>query len=147
MVSVEGSLQWELGKLELQRIGEGCGRTRVLNNILYIPKLKNNLLSITKTTLDGWRSVFENGGCTTTHSNDFRIYIPIQDGLCIFTSTPSITQALAAAATTGTCNRKTTITDWHERLGHISKTAILKLGDRVVSLALDPTDTEELPGC
>jgi len=129
------------------KIADDCGRTRVLNNVLYIPKLKNNLLSITKTTLDGWRSVFENGRCTTTHGDDFRIYTPIRDGLCIFTSTPSIMQAFAAAASTGTRNRKTTITDWHERLGHVSKTAILKLGDKVVGLELGPTDPEELPGC
>jgi Integrase core domain. len=129
------------------RIADDYGRTRVLNDVLYIPKLKNNLLSITKTTLDGWRSVFENGGCTTTHGDDFRIYTPIRDGLCIFTTTPSIMQALAAAASTGTRNRKMTITDWHERLGHVSKTAILKLGDKVVGLAFDATDPEEFPGC
>src|SRR2546423_5150172 len=56
------------------RIADDYGRTRVLNNVLYIPKLKNNLLSITKTTLDGWRSVFENGGWGTTPRNDFRIF-------------------------------------------------------------------------
>lgn len=129
------------------RIADDCGRTRILSNVLYIPKLKNNLLSITKTTLDGWRSVFENGGCTTTHGDNFRIYTPIQDGLCIFTSTPSVMQALAAAAPTGSHNRKITITDWHERLGHVSKTAILKLGNRVEGLAIDPTDSEEFPEC
>jgi Pol polyprotein, beta-barrel domain len=134
----------EVGKV---RIADDRGRTRVLNNVLYIPKLKNNLLSITKATLDGWRSVFENGGCTTTHGDDFRIYTPIQDGLCIFTSVPSVMQALVAAASTGPRDRTVTITDWHDRLGHVSKTAILKLGDRVVGLNLGPTDPEEFPGC
>ena len=129
------------------RIADDCGRTRILNNVLYIPKLKNNLLSIMKTTLDGWRSVFENGACTTTHGDNFRIYTPIQDGLCIFTSTPSVMQALVAAAPTGSRNRKITITDWHERLGHVSKTAILKLGNRVEGLDIDSTDSEELPEC
>ena len=53
-------------------------------------------------------------------------------------------QALAAAAPTGICNRN--ITDWHERLGHVSKTAILKLGNRVEGLTIDSTDPE-VPGC
>ena len=41
------------------RITNRNGRTRVLKNVLYMPKLKNNLLSLMALTLARWRSVLQ----------------------------------------------------------------------------------------
>ena len=124
------------------RITDRNGRARTLENVLYMPKLKNNLLSLTKLTLAGWRSVFENGSCTVTHG-DFVIQTPIENGLCLFESAPHV---FAAAASLTKHGAKAMIKDWHERLGHVSKGAILKLSDKVEGLDIDPMDSEE-PEC
>src|SRR5436190_23805634 len=65
------------------RITDKNSRMRILRNVLYMPKLKNNRLSLTVLTLAGCRSVFENESCTVTHG-DFMIQTPMEDGLCIF---------------------------------------------------------------
>ena len=123
------------------RITDKKGNTRILKDVLYMPKLKNNLLSLTALTLAGWRSVFENGSCTVTHG-DFMIQTPIEDGLCIFESVP---YAFAAAASITKRGARAMVKDWHERLGHVSKGAILKISDKVDGLDIDLTDSE--PEC
>jgi len=109
-----------------------------------MPKLKNNLLSLTALTLAGWRSVFEDGSCTVTHG-DFTIQTPIEDGLCIFESNP---HAFAAVALGHTKHRMTAmVRDWHERLGHVSKGAIVKISDKVEGLDIDPMDSDTEDEC
>ena len=54
---------------------------RTLKSVLHVSKLKHGLFSITTATLMGWRSVFENGGCTVSHW-DFQFYSVIKDKLC-----------------------------------------------------------------
>ena len=76
------------------RITDKNGRTRILRNELYMPKLKSNLLSLTALTLAGWRSVLENELCTVMHG-DFTTQKPIEDGLCVFESNPHASAAVA----------------------------------------------------
>src|SRR5436190_4218765 len=100
----------------------------MIKSVLHVPKLKNGLFSITRATLMGWRSVFENGGCKVTH-RDFQFHSPIRDNLCCWKSNPQ----RASSAFTAVSNM---LDDWHERLGHVSRNAILNIKDKVEGLVV-----------
>src|SRR5436305_2037696 len=114
-------------------------QSRVLKNVLYVPKLKHGLFSLTKATLDGWKSVFVGKGCTVTNGA-FKIYTPIHDGLCKWRSRFYKGIAAANVAIGG---EGVTIKDWHERFGHVSKDAIIKLVDLVKGLDIVDDDKPE----
>lgn len=95
------------------------GYSRTLNNVFYIPKLKNRLMSLNILALIGLNS-------TITKDRNFRIYSPIKKELCIWngravevTSDINICQAIVKP-------KKPTVTDWHEWLIYISKNMVLQ---------------------
>jgi hypothetical protein len=116
-------------------------QSRVLKRVLYVPKLKHGLFSLTKATLDGWKSVFVGKGCTVT-DGAFKIYSPIVDGLCKWRS--KFCKGTAAVAHVAIGGDGVTLKDWHERFGHVSKEAIVKLVDLVKGL--DIVDDDDKTG-
>ena len=90
--------------------------SRRIRDILHVPKLKNGLFSLTRATLMGWTATFQNNGCTVTDGK-FKIYAPITDNLCWWKSKTQQISAYSAVSTM--------LDDWHERLGHVSRNAIL----------------------
>src|SRR5436309_13186209 len=105
---------------------DGKHRRRI-KDVLYVPKLKNGLFSITRATLMGWQTLFKGNGCTVTNG-DFRIYSPITDNLCWWKSCPQHISAFSAIS----CM----LDDWHERLAHVSRDAILSFSDKVDGVSM-----------
>ena len=91
----------------------------------------------------GLNSTITKDGCVVT-DGDFRIHSPIRNGLCIWSEE-------GISAENGRINglfasiapKKVSLTDWHERLGHVSKNTLLKFGEAIEDLDIDPGDHED----
>ena len=91
----------------------------VIKNVLYVPKLKRRLLSITEITEKGSIVTFEDGICTVKmkgkhfllgqrHGKLWRV--PCQEEQCF----------LSAAESFSACAKEISIELWHQRYGHLS---------------------------
>src|SRR5271170_2630896 len=112
------------------RITDPNGNVRVLEGVLYVPKLKSGLMALNQLALLGWRSIIEKDGCTVSDGN-FSIHSPIKNGLCVW-SQSSAPQDGVNGLFAGVAPKKLSLTDWHERLGHVSKDTLTKFGDSAI---------------
>src|SRR5579859_4399289 len=96
------------------------GNVRILKGVLHVPKLKCGLMSLNSLTLSGWKSVIIKDGCTVS-DGDFKIHSPIRNGLCVWSQGENVNALVANTA------KKLSLTDLHERLGHV---VVVKAGVR-----------------
>jgi hypothetical protein len=92
-----------------------------LNNVLVVPGLKANLLSVSQTPFPfNWR--FCRYSATLYNANDVPVFTAhLQNGL--YTLKVSSATALSAAV----ADRLSVLRDWHHRLGHLSARAVMRL--------------------
>ena len=100
---------------------------RVLKDVLHVPKLKCGLMSLNQLALLGWTSMITKNGCTVS-DGDFNIHSPIRNGLCVWGQSNDSPAEDANALFASVAPRKPSLTDWHDRLGHVSKNTLLKYG-------------------
>ena len=121
-------------------ITDSNGKSRVLNGVLHVPKLKSGLMSLNTLALAGLNSTITKDGCVVT-DGDFSIESPIRNGLCVWGDGGTLMNGGASALFAGIAPRKISLTDLHERLGHVSKNTLLKFGEQSISdLHLDPRE-------
>src|SRR5271170_538768 len=65
------------------RITDSNGIVRVLEGVLYVPRLKCGLMALNRLALLGWTSIITKDGCTVSDS-DFSIHSEIRNGLCVW---------------------------------------------------------------
>jgi len=129
-----------VGDIEIR---DSDGKSRILKSVLHIPVLKCELMSLNMLALVGLNSTITEDGCVVTH-RDFKIHSPIRNGLCIWSEegisaeNGGINGLFASIAP-----KKITLTDWHERLEHVSKNILLKFSDAIGDLDIDSEDREE----
>ena len=92
-----------------------------LTNVLVVPGLKANLLSVSQTPPPfNWR--FSRYWATLYNANDAPVFTAhLQNGL--YTLKASSATALSAAV----ADRLSVLRDWHHRLGHVSARAVMRL--------------------
>ena len=127
-------------KLPTAGIGEGyvsClsdsgeSRTVKITDVLYVPELKGNLLSVRKLTEKGFEVRFQCGECKI-----------IKGDLCIASSTEN--SGLYQLSVTDTalsvkhCQGKLCIHAWHKRFGHRDPEAIKRLEKQVPDFNIEP---------
>ncbi|XP_076303597.1 uncharacterized protein LOC143221871 [Lasioglossum baleicum] len=102
------------GDVDVQIQGDdGIVRTHTIKDVLYVPQIEKNLLSVYQTTMRGTKVTFEEGGNTMRlERNGKTIITGVRDGNLykLKVSPARIIQANLAA-----CNSPMM---WHERLGH-----------------------------
>jgi transposase InsO family protein len=120
------------------RITDPNGKVRVLEGVLYVPRLKTGLMALNQLALLGWTSIIQKDGCTVSEG-DFSIHSEIRNGLCVWSQTPDVAWSQtprvphnADALFAGAAPKKLSLTDWHERLGHVSKDTLAKFGDSAI---------------
>jgi hypothetical protein len=127
------------------------GKSIKLSDVKHVPALDSNLMSVS--TLDkGGRSVLFGGGLTWVIPGHFKDFLPLgmkpliagkleDDGL-YYVGNRQAGNALVA---------KVTPVIWHNRLGHLSKGALHKLGNITMDLKMDrhveQVDTGVCEGC
>ena len=113
------------------------GHSRTLKRVLHVSKLKSGLMSLNTLALAGLDSTITKDGCTVM-DGEFRIHSPIRNGLCAWSENCEV--GAARALLTKMMPMKPMLTDWHERLGHVSKHILLKSSDAIADLDLDFND-------
>ena len=127
------------------RITDPNGNVRVLEGVLYVPRLKTGLMALNQLALQGWKSIIEREGCTVSEG-DFSIHSEIRNGLCVWSQ--SAPHGGVNALFAGVAPKKLSLTDWHERLGHVSKDTLVKFGDSAIEdLNLGPVDSNPVDPC
>jgi hypothetical protein len=127
------------------KITDRNGTSRILKGVLHVPQLKCGLMSLNTLALDDINSTITRHSCTVS-DGVFNIHSPIKNGLCVWSQYESHSKsdsemgghnALFAAI----AQKKTSLTDLHERLGHYSKNSLLKHGENAIAdLNIDPTE-------
>ena len=131
-----------IGDVEIK---DPAGKSRILNGVLHVPALKCGLLSLNTLALVlGLNTMITKDGCVVS-DGDFKIHSPIRNGLCVWGEGAPIDGGNDANALFASiAPRKVSLTDWHERLGHISKNTILKYGESAIEdLHLDPAECND----
>jgi hypothetical protein len=116
------------------------GKSHVLNRVLHVPKLKCGLMSLNTLALVGLDSMITKNGCTVS-DRDFRIHSPIKNELCVCSEEEISNDGEFNALFAGVAPKEVLLTNWHERLGHISKNTLLKFGESAIAdFYIDPAE-------
>ena len=117
-------LIYAVGEGNIKKIKFECGEMLVdLMNVLYVPDLGDNLLSVHSMTMHGANVIFSKGVCKISargkilgigqkHERLFGIKVVFPDHVCVAQVKPLDDYSLEL---------------WHERMGHINKDSISKL--------------------
>ena len=117
-------LIYAVGEGNIKKIKFECGEMLVdLVNVLYVPDLGDNLLSVHSMTMHGANVIFSKGVCKISargkilgigqkHERLFGIKVVFPDHVCVAQVKPLDDYSLEL---------------WHERMGHINKDSISKL--------------------
>lgn len=126
------------GSLHLRAAVSGKGsryRTIVLSNVLFVPDLNVNLLSISKLCDRGCNVKFKKNSCEGLIDDDVVFYGSGKDGVFKINATP-IPRVITVANRTQVVSQ--TLNIWHRRLGHagIDQVRNLWQSDAVVGMDL-----------
>jgi transposase InsO family protein len=94
-----------------------------LKNVLYVPKLVHNLISVRQCFADGYKVDFsQDTGTITSRAGVPLITCPFTSGLYTFQASPSLSHSLVAL------NPADQLLHWHRRLGHLNLRDVIRLG-------------------
>ena len=138
LIPIEKYVSWgKINKIKASGIGsvpilfKDSNRIAILNNCLYIPKFEVNLISIGNLINRNFKVIFKNNCCKVyknnlliTNSTTYKgLYLPP----IISNKIELKEEHLFATIDNITINSDKNIKLWHERLGHISPSALQKL--------------------
>lgn len=103
--------------------------THTLRDVLFVPEVGHNLLSVSKATKSGVVAVIDDKGCQLMMNGETIVSAEERDNLFVMKArrlregeaAPAVGTALAAAAT------KETPELWHRRLGHTAYSSLAKM--------------------
>ena len=126
------------------KVTDPNGKVRILNGVLHVPALKCGLMSLNTLALVGLNSTITKEGCVVT-DGDFKIHSPIRNGLCVWSEEGiSVENGGVNRLFASIVPKKASLTDWHERLAHVSKNTLLKFGESAIEdLELDPAERDD----
>lgn len=109
------------GNVNLQiRDSEGKPQTIQVRNVLYVPTLTTNLLSVSQMTKNGCEVNFEKNGCKV-YQNNRLILTALQHNNMYVLKDPSETSALLSKV------EEVDINLWHQRMAHLNFTDLQKI--------------------
>jgi hypothetical protein len=115
--------------------------TLTLNNVLYVPSLKRNLISIASLEDDGYECLFGNNKCTIKFNNVIAGLAPRQDMLYMLSLNDfpmiNMCDVTSKQRRIFDYDNETFLKVWHCRLGHISRGGIECLIKEELLMLLD----------
>ena len=127
-----------------------------LSDILYIPSLRRNLISVTRLDDDGYDCHFGNGKCQIVFNNKCVGLAFRQDKLYLVSLSENVndvsTENENDFSSMNATNKRKRVHDvflklWHCRLGHISREKIERLIKKSILLPLEFSDLEQCIDC
>lgn len=118
---------------------ESCTGTKLIYDVLYVPEIDQNLLSVGQLVEKGFKVIFENKQCLIKDVNDKEIFSIKMRGKS-FSLDPMKEEQAAYPATVNSTEV------WHKRLGHFHHAAVLNMQRKELAQGLPHLDSE-LPSC
>ena len=109
----------EVGRMKVTNSIDGREVTGYINDVLLVPNLRFNLLSVSKIESNGGRVIFENSKAMIAFDNEV-VGEAVRDGSLYWISY-NVDRRYAAVSS------KATNELWHQRLGHLSMDSVCKL--------------------
>jgi hypothetical protein len=141
----------------LDAIGKGSihvkldvgGKTRdgIFQNVLHVPDLAGNLLSVSKMVSQGLRVGFDDSGCTIRNGKGCVIARAVMERN-LYRLTATIEQERDTAQVAKVAENSADL--WHQRLGHLHMDGVKSLGSKNLVTGLnigDGSKTEFCKGC
>jgi len=118
---------------------ESCTCTKLISDVLYVPNIDENLLSMGQLLDKGFKVIFENKQCLIKDAND-NVIFSIKMRSKGFSFDLMKEEQIAYPATVNSTEI------WHKRLGHFHHAAVLNLQRKDMAQGLPHLDAE-LPSC
>lgn len=134
----------------LQCKGKGCVTvyvdkcSRIIENVLFVPNLSANLLSVSKLTDKGYSVIFNNDKCHIKNKNEVLASASHRDGLyrldCSVPNSSCLQSSFASSCTlpgnvqvqeSALAAGSVPVDVWHKRLGHLSLRGMCALRDNL----------------
>lgn len=116
----------------------------ILKNVLYIPQLSKNLLSVNAIIKNGGEVKFTNNGVSILKDNKEVIRGEKQENGLFLVNLKKESKEKEKANLSE--NKKQLVQDWHKKLGHLSKTSMKKVIKMTTGMNLCEKDCEYLDG-
>ena len=117
------------------------GKTLALNNVLYVPSLRRNMVSGSLLVRAGLKVTLEGDKVIITRNNDFVGKGYVTDGLFVLNTDSSTNESSASAYIVESANM------WHGRLGHLNIASIKKLKTMNLINVVDAKEFSKCPIC
>jgi hypothetical protein len=133
----------EMGDIPVETvIGEQTKRITI-KNVLVVPNLEFNLLSVRRLEMNGLKIIFENGNGNIFKNDELVAVAHRKEKLYeLAFKLPDVECAAVASSTTDTAEL------WHKRLGHIGRTGLEKVKDLVDGMEVNlPKNSCICPVC
>lgn len=116
--------------------------THTIKDVLYVPKIEKNLISIRQSTEKGIRVIFEEGGTRVVFlRGDYVILDGMKNNNLCRLNVSTITTDKAMVVTTASLKL------WHERMGHVNYQMLRKMREKGVVDDLQFNTSPENPFC
>jgi len=133
-----------IGKINLKVIQDGVETRGVLCDVLHVPELSCNLLSVGKLAENGVTVKFQSDGCVIeTATGKVLGKAERERGVYCLSVMPHHSTETAFVARAG----KESIHLWHERLGHLGETALRRLVSAGAVTGIQPLEGNSLKAC
>ncbi|XP_074356435.1 uncharacterized protein LOC141696151 [Apium graveolens] len=99
---------------------ESCRGTKLISEVLFVPEIDQNLLSVGQLTEIGFKVIFENKQCSIKDGNNNDVFKVKMKGKSFLLDPIKEDQAAYSAITTSA-------ELWHKRMGHFHHTVILNM--------------------
>ncbi|GKA62780.1 retrovirus-related pol polyprotein from transposon TNT 1-94 [Tanacetum coccineum] len=117
------------------------GKTLALNNVLYVPSLRRNMVSGSLLVRAGLKVTLEGDKVIITRNNDFVGKGYVTGGLFVLNTESSTNESSASAYIVESANM------WHGRLGHLNIASIKKLKTMNLINVVDAKEFSKCPIC
>ncbi|KRY16471.1 Retrovirus-related Pol polyprotein from transposon TNT 1-94 [Trichinella patagoniensis] len=108
------------GTANLEILGSD-GMTNVkLDNTLYVPDLRSNLLSVAKITEEGFQVIFQENSAIITNQNLGTVMVAHKEDGLYYVESPTFIAATDES-------KVPTLMEWHRRLDHLNERSLLEL--------------------
>lgn len=118
-LDVEGS-----GNIEIEAWVEGEWKTRILEDVRFVPKAKVNLFSINQLSKKGFDTRFTKDGCTVVNKNNEVVAIGYMDSNDLVRMGFKHVKADRLCLASNEKSSGSSLQQWHRRLGHVNVATI-----------------------
>ena len=116
------------GNMDIKVCVHSEQRTVKLTNVLFAPKLKQNLLSIKAASAKGWEFHFSNNDCEIMKDGKLRAYATLNGSL--YRLVENTAEFAAVTAISSSTDNKLNYDIWHHRFGHLGQNNVKLLHDK-----------------